>query len=114
MTRNTTTPVIKRGRGRPRRNDVDPQLIRDLKAHGRSLRAIAEELRVGYGTVRRFLAELATDAPGPSQKSAAVLLQPSETGHFTASSGPNHCQNPGGDVAWATAKTNRFPIPRTT
>jgi hypothetical protein len=98
MTANTST-AKKRARGRPRRSDLDPRVIRDLKAHGSSLRAIAEELRVGYGTVRRFLAELATEAPGLSQKSAVALLQSSEDHHFTASSVPKHCQNSGGDAA---------------
>jgi hypothetical protein len=99
MTPGTQAPIVKRGRARPRRNDVDPRLMRDLKSHGRSLRAIAKELRVGYGTVRRFLAELAPEAPGLSQKSAAALSQSNEDDHFTASSVPNHCQNYGGDAA---------------
>ena len=66
MTTNADAQSIKR-RGRPRRNDVNVHLIRELKEEGKSLRLIARELHIGYGTVRRILGRVPPDAPELSQ-----------------------------------------------
>jgi transposase len=74
MTLNTEVAITNRPRGRPRRDDIDPRRIHELKGRGKSLRAIARELRLGYGTVRRFLRQVPADAPAVSQKSGVGVL----------------------------------------
>lgn len=39
--------------GRPRRDDVAPALVRQLRREGLSFRAIARQVRAGFGTVRK-------------------------------------------------------------
>jgi DNA invertase Pin-like site-specific DNA recombinase len=73
MTQDAPAITTNRPRGRPRRDDINPCRIRELKADGKSLRTIARELRLGYGTVRRFLRQVPADAPAVSQKSGATV-----------------------------------------
>ena len=39
--------------GRPRRDDIAPDRVRELREHGLSFRQIARRMQCGYGTVRR-------------------------------------------------------------
>jgi transposase len=48
---------VKRAGGRPRRKDVTPAVVRQLREEGLSLRRIARQLGAGYGTVRKALAQ---------------------------------------------------------
>jgi len=59
--------------GRPRRADITPERIRQLRERGLSLRQIARQVRAGYGTVRKALHE-ATGAPQPSENPTAEAL----------------------------------------
>lgn len=59
--------------GRPRRNDVTPAHVRELRERGLSLRQIARQLRAGYGTVRKAL-HRATITPDLSENPTAEAL----------------------------------------
>jgi|SRR5215472_16055182 len=59
----TETPEMNRG-GRPRL-PVDADAVAQLRTAGRSWRAIARQLGVGYGTVRRACQERAKTEPKP-------------------------------------------------
>ena len=56
--------------GRPRRH-VDLDRARELRAEGRSLRAVAKELDIGYATLCRGLAVAAADDPNPASVAAS-------------------------------------------
>ena len=55
MSRAPAEPQNVRLGGRPRRDDITPELALALRARGLSVRRIAYQLRAGYGTVRTAL-----------------------------------------------------------
>jgi transposase len=64
---------VKRPGGRPRREDVTPTVVRQLREQGLSLRRIARQLGAGYGTVRKVLAQ-AEDHPEVSENLSGKAL----------------------------------------
>jgi len=58
--------------GRPRSN-VSPEQVQQLRAAGLSLRQIARQLRLGYGTVHR-VTQMQESQPGAIQNSPAGVL----------------------------------------
>ena len=67
------TNRVKRPGGRPRREDVTPPVVRQLRDQGFSLRRIARHLGAGYGTVRKVLKQ-AKDQPEVSENSSVEAL----------------------------------------
>ncbi len=62
-----------RAGGRPRRDDVDPARVRELRALGLSFRQIADQVSAGYGTVRKAYRQ-SDDAPQASENPTAEVL----------------------------------------
>ena len=67
------TNGVKRLGGRPRREDVTPAAVRQLRDQGLSLRRIARQLAAGYGTVRKVLSQ-AEDRPEVSENLSTEAL----------------------------------------
>jgi transposase len=59
--------------GRPRRDDITPARVRELRALGLSFRQIANRVSAGYGAVRKAYRQ-SDDAPQASESPKAEVL----------------------------------------